>query len=293
MMATVEQFLASLRRHVGEKESGSNRNPFSAALGRPPEAWCADFVVACAREVGLKLPSESAYTPTMADAFKLAGRWFHDPQPGDLGFVDFPNDNTNGIQHVLVVTGTDGSNVRTVEGNTSSGQRGSQDNGEGVYERLRPRKWIVGFGRPAFHNGPPTLDKGTIIPDEEAEMAYVVPRPQGGYIVVQHDGGVFSYDGAPFHGSIPQHPEWKLGGNVVGGAWSESGEGYWLVARDGAVFSFGDAMYCGGFNAETPATRGKRYAVGMVRTSPKSYRVVTFDPSGDDSRYDGYEYTSA
>jgi hypothetical protein len=51
-------------------------------------------------------------------------------------------------------------------------------------------------------------------------------------------------------------------------------------------------MYFGGFNSESPETRGGRYAVGMVRISPKSYRVVTFDPSGDDSRYDGYEYTS-
>src|SRR6266545_72375 len=102
-MATVEQFLASLRRHVGERESPppTNKNPFSAALGRPPEAWCADFVVACAREGGLKLPSESASTTTLADAFKVAGRWFHDPWPGDLGFVDFPKDNTFGIQHVL------------------------------------------------------------------------------------------------------------------------------------------------------------------------------------------------
>ena len=77
---------------------------------------------------------------------------------------------------------------------------------------------------------------------------------------------------------------------MVGGAWTESGQGYWLVARDGAVYAFGDAPYLGGFNAESPATRGRRYAVGIVRTSRSSYRVITFDPSGDRTLFDGYEY---
>ncbi len=120
----------------------------------------------------------------------------------------------------------------------------------------------------------------------------MIARPRGGYIVVQHDGGVFAYDGAPFCGSIPGDPRIKLGGNVVGGAWTESGDGYWLLARDGAVYAYGDAQHAGGFNAESPQTRGSRYAVGMVRTGPKSYRIVTFDPSGDQTRFDGYEYAA-
>jgi CHAP domain-containing protein len=292
-MATVDAFLATLRRYVGTTESppGSNRQPFAARAGHANGyAWCATFLVACAREVGLRLPSESAYTPTMADGFKRAGRWSSQPHPGDLAFLDFPDDNTHGIQHVAVVTGADGPSVRTVEGNTSSGTRGSQDNGGGVYERVRPRAWIVGYGRPAFNNEPSVLDNGIITSDEETEMAAVVTRLQGGYIVVQHDGGVFAYDGAPFLGSVPGTPGIKLGGNVIGGAWTESGRGYWLLARDGAVYAFGDARYMGGFNAEAPATRGGRYAVGLVRTSPNSYRVVTFDPSGDGSTFDGYEY---
>ena len=295
-MATAEAFLTCLRTYVGQTEAPprSNRQPFAAKAGHADgQPWCASFVVACAREVGITLPSESAYTPTMADGFRRAGRWFQDPQPGDLGFVDFPNDNKTRIQHVVVVTAVEGSNVRTVEGNTCSTARGSQDNGGGVYERVRPRRWIVGYGRPAFGNSAPTLGTGVVTGEKEVEMPVVIARPQGGYIVVQHDGGVFAYEGAPFHGSIPQNPRIKLGGNVVGGAWTDTGEGYWLVASDGAVYAFGDALYCGGFNAEKLATRGRRYAVGMVRTSPKSYRVVTFDPSGDASPYDAYEYVAA
>jgi hypothetical protein len=295
-MATVEQFLACVRSHIGVTESppGSNDTPFAARAGHlNGQPWCATFVVACARDAGVKLPSESAYTPTMADGFKHAGRWTpDDPRPGDLAFVDFPDDHTVRIQHVAVVVGVDENRVRTIEGNTSSGEAGSQDNGGGVFERIRSRNIVVGYGRPAFESEPVPVEHGSVASEEELEMAVVLARPQGGYIVVQHDGGVFAYDGAPFCGSIPQTPNVRLGGNVVGAAWTESGAGYWLIARDGAIYAYGDAQHVGAFNIEPPEVRGSRYTVGMIRTAAKAYRIITFDPSGDDTRYDSYEYAA-
>lgn len=301
-MATREAFLAELDRWVGTTEDppGSNCQPFSKQLGRPCEYWCADYIAASAENVGLALPSASAYTPTMADAFRRAGRWSHTPEPGAIGFVDFPGDNHTGIQHVWVVEAVAAGLLRTVEGNTSSGEVGSQDNGGGVFRRTRPPAWVVGYGLPAFDTAPPTLGNGILLPDEEHEMAVVITRPQGGYIVVAHDGGVFAYDGAPFPdgGSIPAHPEWKVGGNVVGGAWTTSGEGYWLTTRDGAVYSFGDAVYAGGpdrpgaFNALPADVRGGRYVVGMVGLGQGHYRQITFDPHNDGSPYDVYEFAA-
>lgn len=291
-MATVEQFLATARKYLGTREDppGTNANPFSQRLGRPREPWCADYVVAVAREAGVSLPSESAYTPTMADAFRRAGRFFHEPRPGDLAFFDFPGDNTHGIQHIEIVTdGGPGGSILDIGGNTSSGTIGSQDNGDGVYLRTRPRAWVVGYGRPAFDEPLLVAPGARQIPDEEAEMGCVVDRPQGGYVVVDHAGAVFAYGGAPYEGGANQHPEWKLGGNIVGGAWTSSGAGYWLVAHDGAVYSFGDAVWHGGFNAEPPATRGSRYAVGLAAEG-NGYVVVTFDPSNDGSPYDAYGY---
>jgi hypothetical protein len=129
-------------------------------------------------------------------------------------------------------------------------------------------------------------------PDEEEVMATVITRPQGGYIVVQPDGGVFAQAPAPFCGSIPERHDIKLSSPVVGAAWTESGQGYWLVGRDGAVYAFGDAQYAGGFNAEPTSARGGRHAIGISRTGPRAYRIVTFDPSGDATRYDGYEYSA-
>jgi CHAP domain len=283
-MASAETFVDMARRSLGITERPVNRNPFAKIAGHADGyPWCASFCVAMARQVGLRLPSESAYTPTMADGFKRAGLFTQKPQPGDIAFIDFPGDNKTRIQHVAIVERVVGDAIATVEGNTSSGTRGSQDNGGGVYERMRPMSIVVGYGRPPFDTHVEPQD------DKEAEMGAVVPRPQGGYIVLTNEGGVWPFDGAPHLGSVPKLGNVKLGGNIVGGAWTESGQGYWMVARDGAVYAFGDAVYAGGFNQESAETRGGRYVVGMVRTGARSYRVIAFDPS-DATKYDGYDY---
>lgn len=153
-MATAAQLLAIAANHLGrtEKPPGSNCQPFSAGLNRPCEAWCADYVVACLREAGVKIPSESAYTPAMFAGFRAAGMSVPvgAVQPGDVVFFDFP-DRTTGIQHVgFAETGPGPVGVGTIEGNTSSGDSGSQDNGGGVYRRVRPLRYIVAVGRPPY-----------------------------------------------------------------------------------------------------------------------------------------------
>lgn len=159
-MATAAQLLAAAAAELGrtEKPPGSNCQPFSKELGRPCEAWCADFVVACLRRSGVKIPSESAYTPTMFAGFRAAGMSVPIAaiQPGDVVFFDFP-DRTTGIQHVAFAETAPGPvGVGTIEGNTSSGDAGSQDNGGGVYRRVRPLRYIVAVGRPPYSSLAPT-----------------------------------------------------------------------------------------------------------------------------------------
>lgn len=158
-MATADAFLREAASEIGYREdpSGSNRTKFAKEAGHPNGApWCASFVVAIARRVGVNLPSESAYTPTMAAGFKKENRWHaKDPKPGDLVFFDFP-DSQHRIQHVGIVAEVraDGS-LTTVEGNTASGDHGSQHNGGGVYRRHRTTRYVVGYGRPRFEPTPP------------------------------------------------------------------------------------------------------------------------------------------
>ncbi|MDA8294314.1 MAG: IPT/TIG domain-containing protein [Actinomycetota bacterium] len=63
-----------------------------------------------------------------------------------------------------------------------------------------------------------------------------------GYHLVAGDGGIFSFGGSLFHGSMGGKP---LNKPVVGMAAVPSGGGYWEVASDGGIFSFGSAQFYG------------------------------------------------
>jgi hypothetical protein len=146
------RFIAEAKKELGYTEDppGSNRTKFAQEAGHANgQPWCASFVVSIARRVGVTLPSESAYTPTMAAAFKAQGRLFDVPQPGDVAFFDFP-DSKNRIQHVGIVESATATHVTCIEGNTSSSAAGSQDNGGGVYRRKRALAHARGFGRPIW-----------------------------------------------------------------------------------------------------------------------------------------------
>ncbi|HEY5025510.1 MAG TPA: IPT/TIG domain-containing protein [Acidimicrobiales bacterium] len=64
-----------------------------------------------------------------------------------------------------------------------------------------------------------------------------------GYWMVGNDGGIFSFGGAPFEGSLPGlniHVS-----NVVGAVPTSDSKGYWMIGSDGGVFAFGDAGFVG------------------------------------------------
>jgi peptidoglycan/xylan/chitin deacetylase (PgdA/CDA1 family) len=83
----------------------------------------------------------------------------------------------------------------------------------------------------------------------------------GGYWLAAADGGVFSYAGAPYLGSLP-----GLGitpaAPVSALAASPTGHGYWMAGADGGVFTFGDAGFYGSMGAK-PLNRP---VVGMAAT---------------------------
>ncbi len=62
------------------------------------------------------------------------------------------------------------------------------------------------------------------------------------YWLVASDGGIFSFGGAGFYGSMGGRP---LNKPVVGIAAVPGGGGYWEVASDGGIFSFGSAQFYG------------------------------------------------
>jgi peptidoglycan hydrolase-like protein with peptidoglycan-binding domain len=122
----VQKLLAEARKHIGFHEGPGNRNPFSKAMGRPAEAWCADFVSYCAKKAGLRVNTASAQQ--VANQIKAQGGWKgrHNPQPGDA--VTFRWDGSGGwadhvgmVERVFMRGGK--KYIQTIEGNSSDSVR--------------------------------------------------------------------------------------------------------------------------------------------------------------------------
>ncbi|HVF32910.1 MAG TPA: SpoIID/LytB domain-containing protein [Acidimicrobiales bacterium] len=92
----------------------------------------------------------------------------------------------------------------------------------------------------------------------------------GGYWILGEDGGVFSFD-VPFYGSMGGQ---RLNSPVVGMQSTAARQGYWLVAGDGGIFTFGDAPFFG----STGDLRLNRPVVAMAPTgSGQGYWMVATD----------------
>lgn len=149
--ARLERVARSVLRRT-EDPPGSNRcfvwdDLITAKLaaayfnGQP---WCAGMIVWTALKADAPiLPVQSAYyCPSRVQYARAHGLWDADGRyaPGDEVFFAFTvSAQTSGLaEHVGRVIADDGFTITTIEGNTSSGDAGSQDNGGGVYLRRRP-----------------------------------------------------------------------------------------------------------------------------------------------------------
>lgn len=182
-MATAKEFIDWARGEIGytETPAGSNRNKYAQCAGHANGVpWCATFLVCGARTLGIVLPSESPYTPSMAAGFMRERRWYRDPEPGDFAFWDFL-DAKRRIQHVSLVVSFNRITRRltTIDAN-SAGPGGSQDNGGAVVERTRSIRDVVGYGRPAYNADvvvPPTIGA------DQVDLLFFVQAPEGVYLV--------------------------------------------------------------------------------------------------------------
>jgi hypothetical protein len=106
---------------------------------------------------------------------------------------------------------------------------------------------------------------------EAARFAGIAPASGNGYWLVERVGGVFSYGGAPFHGSMGGKP---LAGPTVAIATTPTRAGYWLAATDGGVFAFGDAAFAGSMGGKALNAP----VVGIAATpSGKGYWLAAAD----------------
>jgi hypothetical protein len=91
------------------------------------------------------------------------------------------------------------------------------------------------------------------------------------YWLAASDGGVFTFGGLNFYGSMGNV---RLNKPVVGMAATPGGGGYWLVAADGGIFTFGNAGFYGSMGNQWLA----QPVVGMAATPDgRGYWLVAAD----------------
>lgn len=151
-MTTAGRVLDVARSQIGTVQASNGSNPYGKAYGMDRVAWCAQFVWWCFREAGAgALIPKTAYTPTLAAYYQQRGRADRSPRVGDLVLFDWPGDGIDRISHVGLVEAVnrDGT-LTTIEGNTTSGTRGDQRMGGGVWRRARSTSAVVIYAHPAY-----------------------------------------------------------------------------------------------------------------------------------------------
>ena len=127
---------------VTESPAGSNRTKYGKWMGLDGQPWCMSFVQWCFAQAGTPLPHKTGSCSALLNWYQknrpecvVKG-----PQPGDIAIFTFG--------HTGIVERALPGSVMCIEGNTSPGQSGSQDNGGGVYRRQRNLALVRAFIRP-------------------------------------------------------------------------------------------------------------------------------------------------
>ncbi|MBQ1293166.1 MAG: CHAP domain-containing protein [Clostridiales bacterium] len=151
-MPTVEDILKTAIGEVGITEYPPNSNNVkynTAFYGKEVSGsaypWCCAFVWWVFAQHDPCLVKKTASCQDLGNWFNSQGRWFSDPQIGDIVFFHF-NTNDRWTNHVGIVKDIKGNMIETIEGNTSVS---SDDNGGAVMVRQRTSN-IVGYGRPDY-----------------------------------------------------------------------------------------------------------------------------------------------
>lgn len=126
-----------------ESPAGSNRTKYGKWMGLDGQPWCMSFVQWCFDQAGTPLPYKTGSCSALLNWFRKhrpEAVFVSDPQPGDIAIFTFG--------HTGIVEKALPGAVLCIEGNTSPGAAGSQDNGGGVYRRQRNMAVVRALIRP-------------------------------------------------------------------------------------------------------------------------------------------------
>lgn len=144
---------------VVEHPAYSNSGPFITDWirhggGEPGYAWCQYFCDA-GLLVGGGVQLQSGYTPEVVQWAKKKKHGLKisslvHARPGDFIYFKFPGVSSDPCDHVGLFLSQGNDTITCVEGNTSSGNSGSQQNGGGVFKRTRDKSIVAYVVSPTY-----------------------------------------------------------------------------------------------------------------------------------------------
>ncbi|GAA0660303.1 CHAP domain-containing protein [Kitasatospora atroaurantiaca] len=156
-MGTADAMINAAAGDLGYKEGPDNDTKFGEWYGLNYNPWCDMAQSRWGQDSGnADVVGHFAYCPSHVTWFRERGQWHGSDETarrGDLVFYSWHNNGVADHVGLVVEDSAPGAELHTIEGNTSSGDEGSQGNGDGVYRRVRGRGNVMGFGRPAYSGG--------------------------------------------------------------------------------------------------------------------------------------------
>lgn len=159
-MTTPQEVLAIAKGYADAKytEGPNNDTVFGKWYGINNAAWCAMFISKCFADVGAS-PLVAASTKKGFASCDAGLKWFAkngllvpigEARAGDIGFMQFDDDAQP--DHVVLIANNNKrlKSISAYEGNTSSGNKGSQSNGDGVFLRKRSYSLFMAVARPKY-----------------------------------------------------------------------------------------------------------------------------------------------
>ena len=143
---TANELIQIAAGEIGYTESpkNTNRTKYGKWFGFDGEPWCMMFVEWCFDKVGCPLPYKTASCSDLLNWYERnrPESIFYTPKPGDVVIYNFG--------HTGIVERVSGNTITAIEGNTSADNKGSQDNGGGVYRRKRSKSLVTATIRPGY-----------------------------------------------------------------------------------------------------------------------------------------------
>lgn len=148
---SVDEFLKMVAKEIGTTEYPANSNKvkynkwfYGSDVSGNSYPWCMAFVQWCFNNAGLALKYKTAGCAALLDWYRSnePEKIVKDPKPGDIVIFRFTSGHHTGIVEKV----NSASDIVTIEGNTSSSDKGSQSNGGGVFRRHRSKD-IIAFIR--------------------------------------------------------------------------------------------------------------------------------------------------